>query len=230
MANSQPDSTITANAEITFLGGGSSNIPACAEAYNIPGMTQWCPETLLDVGQLTAYYKQLTIEGAYNANYTFPNAIYIDAVGPEGTIRTGTKLLSAGEDDIVCNIFKWSSCQTSQPRCDDGWTSNGESVHWNCYDGQGNKHGFCGLAWQDHYKCCRNADADHANDGYAYADTLIAYNVRRACDAGAAAKPEDCSSLIEMIEERRARHPVAQWSDVLTGRRDDWPTTPSAVV
>lgn len=34
----------------------------CAQAYHLPGMGAWCPPQLLDVSQLTGYYKQQTLE------------------------------------------------------------------------------------------------------------------------------------------------------------------------
>ncbi len=65
-------------------------IANCASAFNIPDMN-WCPETLLDVANLENYYKQISLEGVIgNASLDFPNAIYINGVDYEGTIRTGT--------------------------------------------------------------------------------------------------------------------------------------------
>lgn len=217
MACSPPASTIQLSAEIEFLAGATKNIPDCAKDFNITDMTNWCPSTLLDVSQLNAYYKQAVLDDAYNKNLTFPNAIYIDAVDEKGLIRTGTKLLSQGQDEPVCDIIRWTSCQTHQPVCDEGWTANGEYVHFNCYDYDGQEHGFCGLAWQNHYKCCRNTDGDHGTDGYAYVDTLLAYNVRKAC----ASKPheiDNCEKTIAMLEERRANNPLKLWDDCMTGR------------
>lgn len=235
MANSPPKSVITDAAYIALMAGGTSNIPACAAEFHIPGMNQWCPESLLDVGQLTAYYKQLTLDAAFDAGYEFPNAIYIDAVGPGGVIRTGTRPLSSAEGSTVCNVYKWSSCQTSKPTCDAGWTANGDSLHWNTYDFDGKKHGFCGWAWQDHYKCCRNTDSVHGDDAYAYADTLIAVNVRRACQGRVrcssieremlpeACQSQECEDAVSMMAARRARFPKSVWSDAPTGRVAGWP-------
>ena len=67
-----------------------SEIAMCAEAFNIPEMN-WCPETLLDIANLENYYKQISIEEVIrNNSLDFPNAIYINGVDHEGTIRTGT--------------------------------------------------------------------------------------------------------------------------------------------
>jgi hypothetical protein len=37
-------------------------IAECASAFHLPGMSAWCPPQLLDVSQLTGYYKQQTLE------------------------------------------------------------------------------------------------------------------------------------------------------------------------
>merc|ERR1711920_807403 len=195
--------------------GGTSNIKECALSFEIPGFESWCPERLIDAAQMLNYYKQQTIEEAYQQGLEFPNAIYIDAVGPGGLIRTGTQPLSKEDSSIVCDVYKWSSCQTHQPTCDQGWTANGYKAHFNVYDYAGSEHTFCGWAWQDHYKCCRNDDAIHATDGYAYADTLIAHTVRRACKLDPSS---DCNATIALLEGRRAMHPMKVWDDVLTGR------------
>lgn len=45
-------------------------------------------------GNLENYYKQITLEEAFNTEgWGFPNAIYLNAVSWEGTIRTGTQNL-----------------------------------------------------------------------------------------------------------------------------------------
>merc|ERR1712137_144645 len=129
--------------------------------------------------------------------------------------RTGTKPLFQGQDEPVCDVFKWTPCQMHQPVCDEGWTANDEYTHFNVFDYNGDKHGFCGLG--NHYKCCRNADGDHGTDGYAYVDTLVAYNVRKACTR----KPnqiDNCEGMMAMLEERRANNPLKFWDDSMTGR------------
>jgi len=59
---------------------------------NIPGITDWCPNNLLDISQLQNYYNQLLLEFSLQKNYLFPNAIYLDALDIDGTIRTGMKI------------------------------------------------------------------------------------------------------------------------------------------
>lgn len=65
----------------------------CAALYKIPGLDYWCPETLMDISLLTNYYNQRILDIAYEQGFGFPNAIYLDALDNEGTIRTGTSLL-----------------------------------------------------------------------------------------------------------------------------------------
>lgn len=59
--------------------------------FNIPGLTDWCPTTLEDMSQLANYYNQIALAQALKRQDYFPNAIYIDAVDHDGTIRTGTR-------------------------------------------------------------------------------------------------------------------------------------------
>jgi hypothetical protein len=229
MANSPPSSTIEAAAKIEFLPGATSGIKDCAMAFHIPGMTQWCPERLLDVSQLTNYYKQNTLDAAYAAGFEFPNAIYIDAVTPGGLIRTGTQPLSVTNKSQICDIYRWTSCTTHTPSCSEGWSPSGEKAHLSCYDSDGNKHGACALAWQDHFKCCRDRDGEHADSAFAYVDTLLAVNVRRACVNAKPTVRQQCSSLAKMLAARRAQFPRTLWHDVATGRLDDWPKQGAAV-
>ena len=68
---------------------------ACTDSFHIPGMDEWCPQTLLDVSQLENYYKQLTLDQCYaslSAGWSFPNAIYLNGLMYGGQIRTGTQL------------------------------------------------------------------------------------------------------------------------------------------
>ena len=88
------------NGEIWFESTATQH-KRCAKVFNIKGLDKWCPETLMDIAQLTNYYKQTTIERTYQKfeshGWEFPNAIYIDALDKDGTIATGTTLIW-GED------------------------------------------------------------------------------------------------------------------------------------
>lgn len=52
--------------------------------------TKWCPDTLLDIAQLSSYYNQRSLDSARD----FPHAFYLDALDYNGTIRTGSQLLN----------------------------------------------------------------------------------------------------------------------------------------
>eukprot|EP00438_Fugacium_kawagutii_P003052 Skav229455 [mRNA] locus=scaffold397:326805:328169:+ [translate_table: standard] len=67
---------------------------------------------------------------------------------------------------------------------------------------------------------------EHATDGYAYAATLIAANVRRLCRG----KLHDCSSFIDQVEVARRKNPLSLWEDVQRGRLPQWPELKNAVV
>ena len=61
----------------------------CAAEFKIPGMTDWCPETLVDIAYLTNFYNQSAIDLAVQYHLGLPNAIYVDAIAEGGTILTG---------------------------------------------------------------------------------------------------------------------------------------------
>ena len=107
MANSPPGEGITLAAKVVLEAGGTASIGECAAQYNVPNMTSWCPESLLDVGQLTNYYKQTAIAEAYARGDDFPNGFYIDAVDTGGRLRTGTRPLSAAAGAPPCDIYYW---------------------------------------------------------------------------------------------------------------------------
>jgi len=65
----------------------------CSQLFSgIPGITGWCPVHLLDISQLQNYYNQIIFENAVQNQYMFPNAIYLDALDIDGTIRVGTQV------------------------------------------------------------------------------------------------------------------------------------------
>jgi hypothetical protein len=93
---------------------------SCADKAHIPGMTKWCPETLLDIAQLTAYYNHIAIEDAWNrmeidGQVAFPNAFYLDAFDYDGTTRSGTQLLDGaerGDDRTPHKVEKYAYVDT----------------------------------------------------------------------------------------------------------------------
>lgn len=77
---------------------------SCASNMNIPGVTKWCPQTLLDISQLSSYYNQIVLDLALanvvnSDGFAFPNALYLDALDYNGTVRVGTQLLDGSERD-----------------------------------------------------------------------------------------------------------------------------------
>jgi len=91
MAGSPPSAQMLDAAQIRFLGGGADVVASCAASFNLPSFN-WCPQTLLDVAQLSNYWWQLSLEKAYANGWGFPHAIYINSVDWEGVVRTGTQL------------------------------------------------------------------------------------------------------------------------------------------
>jgi hypothetical protein len=141
----------------------------CAKIFNIPNMTEWCPATLLDCEQLRDYYLQISMDRVISSESAvygagFPGAFYLDAVGHNGTLRTGTRLLSKDS------------------------SSNG----------------------------------DTETAGYAYADTVVLYNVQKACREQPALPSSTCQALEAQLQARRALNPVQRWDDG-QGRRAKWP-------
>jgi len=230
LANSPPGTAVQDAGKLNFLAPPAVDImntrTSCAQAFNIPNMSTrpWCPSTLLDVGQLGNFYAQIAIAAAYAGNpsegWDLPNAIYIDAVDVDGTLRIGTKPLTAGDEDPDCEVFEYTSCSSDEPSCNDGWLPAHQKEHWECYNSDGKENGFCGLAWQNHYKCCRPPVAGHDTARFAYVNTFIAVNIRRACGTSASAT---CASLKAEAEAGIAAYPKFLWNDPDTGRHDSWP-------
>lgn len=81
----------------------------CAAIFNIPEMTNWCPAHLQDIAQLSNYYSQIGLDAVITDNLHYPNAIYIDAVDVNGTIRTGTALFSPESGEYEAVGFAYSA-------------------------------------------------------------------------------------------------------------------------
>ena len=84
----------------------------------------------------------------------------------------------------------------------------------------------------------RSDDEDHQTTAYAYADTLLAYNLYLACTnspdttAAAAAIIDEaararCTAMQALLQGRRAKFPLLQWDDAKVGRLADWPALSS---
>merc|ERR1711871_144364 len=99
MATAVPPEQVIASAELRF---GKENIDRdritekCAAAFQIPEFERWCPPALLDISNLENYYKQLTLAQCLEKmpkGWSFPNAIYLNALDYGGKIRTGSEVL-----------------------------------------------------------------------------------------------------------------------------------------
>ena len=111
MATGVPGAVVAAQGDIRLVHHGDEDagsigekvaIKECTKAFKIPDFKGWCPPTLLDISMLENYYKQLTLDEAYNnrmRGWAFPNAIYLNGVDMGGTIRTGMQVMWA--DDSV---------------------------------------------------------------------------------------------------------------------------------
>lgn len=60
----------------------------------------------------------------------------------------------------------------------------------------------------------------HANTGFAYVDTFVLFNVKRACNG---TESLACTSLDSTLSARRAKCPLARWDDPAHGRSTTWP-------
>lgn len=93
MGANVPDGQIVSAAEVIYYPPQrEEDSVRCASSFGIPGMTEWCPLTLLAISQLTNYYSQKSLNLVISEQLSFPNAIYIDGVDEQGSIRTGTGL------------------------------------------------------------------------------------------------------------------------------------------
>ena len=218
---------------------GEAYIGECAAQYSIPNMTSWCPLSLLDVGQLTAYYKQQALQAAWDQGFDLPNAIYIDAVGHGGQLRTGTRRLSSNVSlgdagGPICSIFTWTACLSDEDvaaaangGCPSEWSPNGDSSPWATYNSDGTTEVACTMgASAAHRRCCRDADSDHASDSFGYTDLIVAVNTRRGCAALAQDDP-DAAACAAVASEAAGRflHPTSKtWGDPATGRLVGWPS------
>jgi hypothetical protein len=83
------------------------------------------------------------------------------------------------------------------------------------------------LAWdgtirtgaQNLWGASRGSSAEQTT-AYAYVDTLLLYNVKKACNLR---KVSECGSLLETLTTRREKYPLKRWNDTEYGRLADWP-------
>jgi hypothetical protein len=70
-------------------------------------------------------------------------------------------------------------------------------------------------------------DVEHQVTSYAYASSLILYNVIRGCYDEefhtSTATAAGCLTMIQVLMQQREEHPYTRWDDISTGRHADWP-------
>lgn len=229
--------------ELRVLGEGSEGVTKkCAAVFGIPNLTNWCPMTLTQEGQLRNYYRQRNLDEAYDRiirdedGWALPNAFYVDVFDEDGTIRVGTAETEHGPSRMSCDHEIWTDCESKQSVCPDGYVATGEKEHFDCVDTDGTAHGTCILPWQSHFRCCKAPqNQSHSMASYGLVDMIVATNVHVACrgstnitfdDANgrdSARVPSACEVAIATVTERKKRHPVVVWNDENSGRLVDYP-------
>jgi len=68
----------------------------------------------------------------------------------------------------------------------------------------------------------RSPDAKHAEQGYAYSDTFVLYNVVKACRVDPSGLEGACAESIDMLSKRVAANPMTLWDDAVYGRLSTW--------
>lgn len=71
----------------------------------------------------------------------------------------------------------------------------------------------------------RSPDTQHAQQGFAYVDSFLLYNVLNVCGAkktSAASGSEACELFTDLLVQRRAQHPLLLWDDAKYGRLTSW--------
>ena len=183
----------------------------------------WCPATLLHNSQINNYYNQRVLDQAIEKNWTLPNAIYLDAMTYGGAMRTGSKALSTPSAQPACHIFKYTKCLSKDDAekggvCDAGYVLDTDDragfpatyEHFDAYDSYGEKHSFCLLPNENHWKCCKLSSnpTKEEDAAFAYAGTLILYNIMRSCSSGRdSASKATCEQFTAQWREKRALSP-----------------------
>ena len=217
MAAGAPEEQIVAAALLHYAPAAAArdNVSQhCAQLFSLPGLTEWCPPTLMDVSLMTNYYNQRILDAAITHGLDLPNAIYIDAVDVAGTIRTGTQLVP-----------------TVRLQGGAGGKEEGEQ------HGTGaGEHKTTAFAYVDTialYNLQRACGArtttttttttHHAPSARNAASLTLGRGLGGV--AGDVSLPEVCTSLPPIIEKQRAQHPLVQWDERQRGRVAGWPAT-----
>lgn len=69
----------------------------------------------------------------------------------------------------------------------------------------------------------RSPDQTHAQQGFAYSDTFVLYNILKTCkNAENTVDGDVCSMYTDLLSQRIAAHPAVLWDDVAYGRLSAW--------
>jgi len=113
MASSEPGDTLLYMFLITYADLDDKDFrKKCSAPFKgIPNLSdQWCPPHLLDISQLQNYYNQFIFEYVVKKGYRFPNAIYLDALDIDGTIRAGNQIYKKrdGDHEVVRYAYAYT--------------------------------------------------------------------------------------------------------------------------
>jgi hypothetical protein len=182
---------------------GSMLFHSCAHYINIPGVTHWCPENLLDISQLTSFYNQIAIEEAYRNSYISDGPYLIDGERSNATVsrnlskqrkQTQTSL-AAFPNAFYLDALDYDGTIRTGPQLLDG-TERGDMTN--------------------------NHTLPHKAARYALVDTILAYNARIACRRRTT-NSDGCETLMDRIHVRRTRYTLKRWEEPALGRHVDWP-------
>jgi len=182
----------------------------------------WCPETLLDVSQLSNYYGQIAMEEAYHKSeacsdmdktvsgtgWDLPNAFYLDALDYNGLLRTGpTPLFGSARHAMINGTKAYAYVDTVIAH--NVWVACEGRLHSDSdYSNE-----------ERHFTFPSNniASLPQMAKGRYLQNSSVSSNL----DTGGA---RSCEGIKERVKRRRANHSLSLWVDATFGRRSDWPT------
>lgn len=174
------------------------NEQACAASYGIPNMTTWCPSYLQASSQLFNYYTQVGSRmGLCSSMPLVVSPRELNWLVPlQVSLETATQYNFTMPNAIYLDAVDYGGLIRTGTELFPTPGTTGDPP-----------------------------PSTHNTTGYAYVDTLLYFNVRRACDVGAAPS-SSCTTLLSALADRRARNPYLRWDNSPHGRCADWPPLP----
>jgi hypothetical protein len=238
MAAEPTEKTITALAYFHFTAGAIEDLrKKCYNAYGLD-YNRRCFRELLSMSQFYNYHSQYAIQYAWVQNFSLPNALYVDAVTPDGLILTGTRNHRDNIDNLDCTQEVWGACGSFQCPKDETPRPNEHAhlfVHQpplgtargTTYDTSGKENGICWDPFHSKIKCCRDVNYEIAlasnktrralpTAGFSYVDLFARYNVGVACRGRE--DTEACKDALALTEPRRFANELLTFSDRISGR------------